>query len=51
MPHRSRGPGPRQQEGPGGADTEGRWAEKVPKEVIEKGLLPVTPRFLARLLL
>ena len=60
MPHRSRGPGPRQQEGPGGADTEGRWAEKVPDPqvpgpavalsalgVSQLGSKPVTSRALA----
>ena len=51
-PHRSggaRGPGNRRalEEWTLG----GRWAEKVPKEVTEKGLLPATPKFLARLLL
>lgn len=45
------GPGPRSRRALEERTLRGHWAEKVPKEVTEKGLLPATPEFLARLLL
>lgn len=42
--------GPSSRRASGGADTEGHWAGKAPKEITEKGLVS-DPEFLAWLLL